>query len=55
VVLVVAAVPAADFRVVVRDEFDALDPLDLLEAELDLVRSRSGAPWPKGSGSSFMS
>jgi hypothetical protein len=28
VVLVVAAVPAADFRVV-RDEFDALDPLDL--------------------------
>ena len=36
VVLVVAAVAAADLGVV-GDELDALDPLDLFEAELDLV------------------
>ena len=36
VVLVVAAVAAPDFRVV-GDELDALDPLHLFEAELDLV------------------
>ena len=36
VVLVVAPVPAADLRVV-GHELDALDPLDLFEAELDLV------------------
>jgi len=53
VVLVVAAV-AADLGKV-RDELGSFDPLDLLEAKLDLVAERSGAPCPKGSGSTFMS
>ena len=30
-------------------------PLDLFETELDVLRSRSGAPWPKDSPSPFMS
>jgi hypothetical protein len=36
VIFVVAAVPAADLGEV-RDELDTLDPLHLLEAELDLI------------------
>jgi hypothetical protein len=39
-ILVVATVPAADLGEV-RDELDSLDPLHLLEAELDLIARRA--------------
>ena len=37
------SIKGIDFRVV-RDEFDAFDPLDLLEAELDLVAEPQRCP-----------
>jgi hypothetical protein len=54
VVLVVVTLSAADLAVV-RDELRPLDPLDLLEAGLDLVAQPQRAPSPKLSAAPFMS
>jgi len=53
-VLVVAAVAASELGVV-GDKLDPFDPLDLFEAELDLVPEPQRRAVSEREGSSFMS